>query len=136
MKNSAILSIALTTMFLSHSIVTTAEEPVNNLKIVESSQTEAPILEFANTGYDRTTPGYVGRTYVLQQPSGAPAPLGEFSYQWSIEGGDRSYIWPRADGRSADASVYFSGSGTARVICDIYKNGQLVDAITDYIPLY
>lgn len=30
-------------------------------------------------------------------------------------------------------SFYYSTSGSVRIVCEIYKNGSMVDAATDYL---
>ena len=99
------------------------------------TETDKMLFQFADTGYDRSVAGYVGRTYVVQFLGGADIFDTSYTFDWSIEGGDRSYIWPTAGGRKANASVYYSNSGTARVVVDVYKSGEWVGTLTDYMLL-
>lgn len=56
-----------------------------------------------------------------------------YTYQWSIEGGDRSYVWPSGNGSLADVSIYYSSAGRAVVHCDVYSSGTLYQSLEYYI---
>lgn len=88
-----------------------------------------PVFRLVHYGISQSS-GYLGTTYQIYVENGN---INDYTFEWSIEGGDRSYIWPNANETKADVSVYYSTSGSARVVCEIYKNGSMVDAATDYL---
>lgn len=78
--------------------------------------------------------GYAGTSCILYRltDSGSRVdPPSGYRYEWSIQGNGRCYAW--GSGRRCDVSVYHSGYGSARLICDVYDGNTFVEAATFYI---
>lgn len=101
-----------------------ASEPVN-----AEVAAVTPSFSLKHFGIAQSS-GYLGTTYQVLVSNGD---INDYTFEWSIEGGDRSYVWPNVNGTKADVSIYYSTSGSARIVCEIYKNGSMVDAATDYL---
>lgn len=109
---------------MANSFLEEAREPANT-EVAEAT----PRFSLEHFGISQSS-GYLGTTYQVSVSNGN---INDYTFKWSIEGGDRSYVWPNANGTKADVSIYYSTSGSVRIVCEIYKNGSMVDAATDYL---
>ncbi|WP_287619740.1 hypothetical protein [Parabacteroides sp.] len=104
-------------LFTSNMMSNPLPKGTNVLSGVESIAAN-PIFSLQHSGISQSS-GYIGTTYQISVTNGN---INDYTFVWSIEGGDRSYVWPTANGTRADVSIYYSSSGSARV-----------DAATDYL---